>query len=117
METIPSIKSSKELKKILKCAFDITDLEVEIILSLPEEGMKVKDIQNLLKKDRTTIQKSLKNLLEKELIFRESKCCVQGKRGRYFIYKSLPREELKKRVLSNIEEWYQELQDSIKSLE
>lgn len=116
MESIPSIKNTKELKKILKCAFDITDLEVELILSLSENGMKVKEIQNLVKKDRTTIQKSLKNLLEKNLIFRESKCCIQGKRGRYYIYMPLGREELKKRVRSNIEEWYQELQYSISSL-
>jgi len=83
---------------------------------LPTEGMRVKEIQNILKKDRTTIQKSLKILVEKGLIFRESKCCVKGKRGRYFVYKSLEREEIRKKVLVSIDKWYGDLQESVKSL-
>ncbi|HRZ19189.1 MAG TPA: hypothetical protein P5136_03980, partial [Methanofastidiosum sp.] len=63
----------------------------------------------------TTIQKSLKILVDKELIFRESKCCVQGKRGRYFVYKSLDRQEIRKRVLTNIDKWYEGLHESVKS--
>ena len=116
MEPIPTIKSSTEIKKILRCAFDLTDLEVSITLMLPTEGMRVKEIQNILKKDRTTIQKSLKILVEKGLIFRESKCCVKGKRGRYFVYKSLDREEIRKKVLANIDRWYRDLQESVKSI-
>jgi len=116
MESIPTIKSSSEIKKILRCAFDLTDLEVNITLMLPTEGMRVKEIQNILKKDRTTIQKSLKILVEKGLIFRESKCCVKGKRGRYFVYKSLEREEIRKKVLVSIDKWYVDLQESVKSL-
>lgn len=115
MEDIPTIKNSTEIKKILRCAFDLTDLEVSITLMLPPEGMRVKEIQNVLKKDRTTIQKSLKSLVDKELIFRESKCCVQGKRGRYFVYRSLDRQEIRKRVLTNIDKWYEGLQESVKS--
>ncbi|HPA49738.1 MAG TPA: helix-turn-helix domain-containing protein [Methanofastidiosum sp.] len=115
MEDIPTIKNSTEIKKILRCAFDLTDLEVSITLMLPPEGMRVKEIQNVLKKDRTTIQKSLKILVDKELIFRESKCCVQGKRGRYFVYRSLDRQEIRKRVLTNIDKWYEGLQESVKS--
>jgi len=115
MEDIPTIKNSTEIKKILRCAFDLTDLEVSITLMLPPEGMRVKEIQNILKKDRTTIQKSLKILVDKELIFRESKCCVQGKRGRYFVYRSLDRQEIRKRVLTNIDKWYEGLQESVKS--
>ncbi|HQK63195.1 MAG TPA: helix-turn-helix domain-containing protein [Methanofastidiosum sp.] len=115
MKDIPTIKNSTEIKKILRCAFDLTDLEVSITLMLPPEGMRVKEIQNILKKDRTTIQKSLKILVDKELIFRESKCCVQGKRGRYFVYKSLDRQEIRKRVLTNIDKWYEGLQESVKS--
>lgn len=115
MEDIPTIKNSTEIKKILRCAFDLTDLEVSITLMLPPEGMRVKEIQNILKKDRTTIQKSLKILVDKELIFRESKCCVQGKRGRYFVYRSLDRQEIRKRVLTNIDRWYEGLQESVKS--
>jgi len=83
---------------------------------LPTEGMRVKEIQNILKKDRTTIQKSLKILVEKGLIFRESKCCVKGKRGRYFVYKPLDREEIRKKVLVSIDKWYGDLQESVKSL-
>lgn len=116
MESIPTIKSSTEIKKILRCAFDLTDLEVSITLMLPSEGMRVKEIQNVLKKDRTTIQKSLKVLIDKELIFRESKCCVKGKRGRYFVYKSLEREKIRKKVLTSIDKWYGDLQESVKSL-
>jgi len=115
MKDIPTIKNSTEIKKILRCAFDLTDLEVSITLMLPPEGMRVKEIQNVLKKDRTTIQKSLKILVDKELIFRESKCCVQGKRGRYFVYRSLDRQEIRKRVLTNIDKWYEGLQESVKS--
>lgn len=115
MKDIPTIKNSTEIKKILRCAFDLTDLEVSITLMLPPEGMRVKEIQNILKKDRTTIQKSLKILVDKELIFRESKCCVQGKRGRYFVYRSLDRQEIRKRVLTNIDKWYDGLQESVKS--
>ncbi|KYC52139.1 MAG: Sugar-specific transcriptional regulator TrmB [Candidatus Methanofastidiosum methylothiophilum] len=116
MENIPSIDNSTNIKKILRCAFDLTDLEVSILLMLPIDGLRVKEIYQKLKKDRTTIQKSLKNLLDKGLIFRESKCCVQGKRGRYFVYKPIEREEIRKKVLSNIDKWYEGLQESVKSI-
>ncbi len=116
MEAIPTMKDNNEIKKILRCAFDLTDLEVNIILMLPPEGMRVKEIQNILKKDRTTIQKSLKILVDKGLIFRESKCCVKGKRGRYFVYRSLEREEIKIKVLESIDKWYEGLKESVKYL-
>ena len=116
MKDMPTITNSTEIRKILRCTFELTDLEVSITLMLPTEGMRVKEIQKILKKDRTTIQKSLKVLIDKELIFRESKCCVQGKRGRYFVYKSLEREEIRKRVLDSINKWYNGLQESVKSI-
>ncbi|NMC77047.1 MAG: hypothetical protein GYA60_07135 [Candidatus Methanofastidiosa archaeon] len=115
MESMPTLNDSMEINKILRCTFDITDLEVNILLMLPPQGMRVKEIYQILKKDRTTIQKSLKNLLGKGLIFRESKCCVKGKRGRYFVYKSLEREEIRKKLLINIEKWYEDLRESAKS--
>jgi len=61
-----------EPRDLIKCTFGLNKTELELFLFLTK-GKKCETVQTLsknLKLDRTTIQKSLKNLLEKEIIDR-----------------------------------------------
>ena len=90
MKNIPSLKNSTELKKILKCVFDLTDLEANIILMLPLEGMRVRDPRYPCER-QNNYPKSLKNLVKKELVLenlnvvfkeKEEVLCLQISRTR-----------------------------------
>jgi predicted transcriptional regulator len=91
------------LEDILRCSFNLNKTELKILKHLLErkEELTIEEIQKKIKKDRTTIQRSVKKLHQKELIHRRQLNLKNG--GYVFIYSPKPKKELKEQVFQIFE--------------
>ena len=86
------------LEQILRCSFGLNSTELRIMKYLLEEKEEktIKEIILVIKKDRTTVQRAVKRLTEKELIKRRQINLEKG--GYNIVYSSRPKSELKDKV-------------------
>ncbi len=63
---------SPDLKCVLKCALNISCLEMDVyLILLKNPGLDVETIARELEKDESTVYKALRNLMERGLVKRE----------------------------------------------
>ncbi len=109
-------RCESQLKCTLKCALDIScfDMDVYAVL-LKNNPASVEELVEILQKDRSTVYKSLQNLLEKGLVEREYRILRGG--GYKYLYKPIPFEKFKEEILKNIKEWANKLIDALEEIE
>ena len=93
-------------EELIKCSLALSKSDYSLFLFLlenPEAGYTVKSLADSLNLDRTTIQKSVKKLLEKSVIHQYQENLSPG--GYRFIYKIKEREAIKKNIYDIINEW------------
>lgn len=110
------LKCDEHLKCILKCAFDVTCFEMEIYTTLLKKNpMTVEDLSEILKKDKSTVYKSLQRLLEKGLIERDYRILRSG--GYRYLYKPIPFEDFKVKMTKALEQLTKSLTEFIQLVE
>ncbi|HID47822.1 MAG TPA: winged helix-turn-helix transcriptional regulator [Methanothermococcus okinawensis] len=104
------------LENIMCCIFDIKPLDVAVYLTLLKNGpSKVSAIAELLNRDRSTIQRSMQNLIRAGLVRRKQ---VNLKKGGYFYrYEAIPFTEVREKILKTIEEWRDEVKRWIEAID
>ncbi len=92
---------------LIKCAFDINKTSYKILrFLLKKKGkLKIREISSELGLKRCSVQKSLKNLLEKRLISRSQKNLEKG--GYVFYYYCKNKKEIKDRIKNLLKQWYE----------
>lgn len=109
-------KCDEHLKCTLKCAFDITCFDMEVYTTLLKKSpATVEDLAELLGKDKSTVYKSLQKLLEKGLVERDYRILRSG--GYRYLYKPIPFEEFKAKMMKAMEQWAKSLTEFIKVAE
>ena len=104
------------LKCVLKCALDISCLDMDIyLLLLKNPGSDVEFVAEALKKDESTVYKSLRNLMDKGLVKREYRILKSG--GYKYLYYSVDFEEFKRIVRKSLDEWLKNFESMLKSFE
>ena len=84
--------------------FELNDLQKEIFQAIRNQQMTVKQIRDEVDRSRSTVQRALQEMLEKDVIMREGKT----DRTVYYVYTALPWEDLKELTRESIGEWYEE---------
>jgi predicted transcriptional regulator len=86
------------LEDILRCSFGLNKTEIAIMKYLLEEKeeLTIEEVMKKIKRDRTTIQRAVKRLFEKELIKRRQINLDKG--GYVFVYSPRAKSELKEKV-------------------
>ncbi len=94
-----------DIEDIIRCSFDLNKTEYLVLIFLlrHKSEYSTSDIASKLNKDRTTVQKAIKSLIEKDLIFRRQINLSSG--GYVYYYSIKDKEKLKKRVLTLIDNW------------
>lgn len=101
---------------ILKCALDISCLEMEVYTHLLKKpGMSVDDLANSVNKDKSTVYKALQNLTNKGLVLREYRILRGG--GYKYIYKPTPFSNLKKTISNSLDNWIQRISELLNEVE
>lgn len=107
----------KYLEEVMKRIFNSTDTEIACLLKIYSNGEATSfSLAKLLKKDVSHISRCLKKLLDNGLVIREAKCCSHGKKGRYWIYKPLPKSKFKKNLRERTNELHKEILKKIRKL-
>lgn len=106
----------KECEDILECIAGFGDLEKEIYLSMLEEDeMKVDEVAEKAGKERSTVFRSLKTLLENDFVEKDTRG-LDG--GSYVnVYSAVPPEEVSQRMRERVENWRDLVEDMIDEFE
>lgn len=109
-------KCEEHIRCTLKCALDLSCLDLEIYVTLLKKNpATIEEISELVAKDKSTVYKSLQKLLERGLIERDYRILRSG--GYRYLYKPIPFHEFKEQMLRAVERWSRTLMESISELE
>lgn len=101
---------------IIGCIFDFNNLDIEVYKKLKEKGeSKTQDLANILKKERSTVYRSLQKLTKCGLCIKKTNKINIG--GHYHTYKSIDSKLVKMKLESCINEWYKIMLDNLKVFE
>jgi predicted transcriptional regulator len=99
-------KSFQKPSDLLCCAFGLQSSEIDTYFALLSGNKTAEEISSDVCLDRSTVQRALKKLLQKQLVVRETKKIERG--GYYYIYKALSTNEVRGQILDELDRWYQE---------
>lgn len=75
----------------------------------------IEEISDYVKRDKSTVYKSIQRLLERGLIERDYRILRSG--GYRYLYKPIPFPEFKKIIIKSLETWGKKLMESLASIE
>ena len=109
-----ALRSDVCCNELLCCILGLRALESRLYWILTKEEMEMEDILNKVDRDRTSIQRSLGDLMKAKLITRKK---LPTKRGRKYSYKSIDVDNLKKKLMSELNSNYATMKKRILSLD
>lgn len=99
----------KDSDEIVFETFQLNDLQREIFQALRDDQKTVKQIGNEVERSRSTVQRALQEMLEKDLILREGKT----EKTVYYVYTTLPWEDIKELTRETISDWYEQVDEKL----
>lgn len=101
-----------EIRKFLKYILGITALDLSVYYELCNLGCStVESLSEIIGKDKSTIYKSLKNLVEKGFVKREVRILRKG--GYKYIFIPTPPDELRDIVMEKMDTCFKQVMDFI----
>jgi predicted transcriptional regulator len=103
-----------EFKDLIRCSFDLNKTEYNVLMFLLKTNKQytATRLGELMEIDRTTVQKAIKKLAEKDLVERRQENLDKG--GYLFHYAIKNKENIKHRMNSIVEKWHDAVVDEIK---
>lgn len=92
-------------KEIVSEVFDLNDLQESIFNEIEEEQLTVQEIADQVDRNRSTVQRALQEMLDKDLVMREGKT----DKTVYYVYTTLPMPEIKQVTKETLDEWYDQV--------
>ena len=99
----------KDSDEIVFETFQLNDLQKDIFQEIRDEQMTVKQIKEKVDRSRSTVQRALQEMLEKDLVLREGKT----DKTVYYVYTTLPWDDIKDLTRETISEWYENVEDKL----
>lgn len=99
----------KDSDEIVFETFQLNDLQRQIFQEIREQQMTVKQIKEEVDRSRSTVQRALQEMLEKDLVLREGKT----DKTVYYVYTTLPWGEIKELTRQTISEWYEDVEEKL----
>jgi len=99
----------KDERQIIFEVFDLNDLQKSIFQALESNSLTVQEISDEVGRSRSTVQRALKEMVDKDLLMREGKT----DRTVYYVYTALPMDELKNVASEALDSWHQTVQKKL----
>lgn len=102
------------LEEIIRCAFELNVTEYRVLTYLMENDEKFNTAQIFgeMDLDRTTVQKALTELMNKNLAFRTQSNLKNG--GYTFLYQVKDKEKIKETARERIDNWCNSVKSTVK---
>lgn len=93
------------MTELIKCSFGLNKTSCRVLLKMLKIGrsVSVEQISKKMGADRTTVQKALKTLINKNLVSRKQMNLENG--GYIYLYKTMEKQEIKRRMTKDIDSW------------
>jgi len=101
---------------LIRCSFDIrkTPYKLLVYLMKQKSSLRASEIAEGMGLERSSVQKALGKLLEKDLIVRSQKNLEKG--GYIYFYRTKNKQEIKQRMKDIINNWYENTKKEIERL-
>lgn len=104
MDSQKMFSGAATCEDIMQCFFNLNDFELKLYMALVKSGPKKPDqLAKKVKKDQTTVYRSLQKLISCGICFREKKNIKRG--GYYHVYSAIPPEVLKEKITDCVDQW------------
>ena len=101
---------------VIKCIFDFNELDIKVYKKLKSDGeSSAQDLAAKLKKERSTVYRSLQKLNNCGLCIKKTNKISTG--GHYYTYKTIESKLIKYKIESCINDWYKTMKDTINILD
>ena len=108
-------RCEEHLKCTFKCALDVSCFEIEIYsFLLKNNPTTAGEIAKTMGKDKSSVYRALQNLVDKGLVIQEYRILRHG--GYVHVYKPVPFEDFRDKMISSINEWVNTLLRNIKEI-
>lgn len=100
---------------VIKDIYDLNKLDIKVYKTLCKETeLRTTQIAEQLKKERSTVYRSLQRLYCCGLCVKKTKTIPKG--GYYHVYKAVEKKETKKNLEKCIEEWSEKMKKTLNEL-
>jgi len=100
---------------IIQCIYELNKLDLKIYNKLKEEKeARPQTLAKQIKKERSTIYRSLQKLTCSGLVNKNTKTLSKG--GQYYTYSIKENKEIKNQVMKCIDNWYKKMKTTIENL-
>jgi len=99
----------KDEQQIVFDVFDLNDLQKSIFDTLNDQTLTVQEIADSVDRNRSTVQRALQEMLDKDLLMREGKT----DKTVYYVYTSLPMDEIRDVTSNALEQWHRKVQKKL----
>ena len=100
----------------IKCVFDLNQLDILVLKKLREKKQIRSDtLSKELKRERSTIYRSLQKLTNCGLCIKRTKTIKSG--GYYHVYICNNNQQVRKNMQSCIDQWYQQMKEIINEIQ
>jgi predicted transcriptional regulator len=102
-----------QIEDLVRCSFELSKTEYSVLLFLlqEKENYSVIEIAEKMNFERTTVQKAIKLLLEKNLVKRLQNNLDRG--GYQYIYEIDDKPVLKNKMKSIVDKWHEKVHGEI----
>ncbi len=99
----------KSERDIVFDVFNLNDLQKSIFDTLEDQTLTVQEIADGVDRNRSTVQRALQEMTDKDLIMREGKT----DKTVYYVYTSLPMGEIREITSDALNEWHETIQNKL----
>jgi predicted transcriptional regulator len=104
MDSQKMFSGAATCEDVMQCFFNLNDFELRLYQTLVKSGpKKPEQLSKKVKKDQTTVYRSLQKLISCGICFREKKTIKRG--GYYHVYSAIPPKLLKKKIQDCLLQW------------
>lgn len=101
---------------VMQCFFNLNEFEMKLYMKLVDEGsQRSDDLAKKVKKDGTTVYRSLQKLISCGICFRETKTIDRG--GYYHVYSAVSPQIIRKKIQDCIEQWNTSMEKALEEFD
>jgi predicted transcriptional regulator len=99
----------KDEEDIVFDVFDLNGLQESLFEEMENAELTVKELAERVDRNRSTVQRALQDMLDKDLVLREGKT----DKTVYYVYTTLPKEELSSVTRDVLDEWHKKVKQRL----
>ncbi|MFT4892258.1 MAG: putative transcriptional regulator [Candidatus Nanohaloarchaea archaeon] len=96
----------KDEEQIIFDVFGLNSLQKSLFDEMRNTKLTVKELASEVDRNRSTVQRALQDMLDKDLILREGKT----DKTVYYVYTTLPMSELREVTRDTLEQWHEKVE-------